>query len=86
PVAAVVFYRALIQGDDLAAIDAGVRELAAQGINPLPVFVTSLKDRAATAALEDLFARAAPGIVLNATAFAASALGPGWSGTALDRG
>ncbi|MEL4383143.1 cobaltochelatase subunit CobN, partial [Shewanella algae] len=65
PVAAVVFYRALIQGDDLAAIDAVVRELAAQGINPLPVFVTSLKDRAATAALEDLFARAAPGIVLN---------------------
>lgn len=86
PVAAVVFYRALVQGDDLAAIDAVVRELVAQGINPLPVFVTSLKDRAATAALDDLFGRTAPGIVLNATAFAASALGPGWSGTALDRG
>ena len=86
PVAAVVFYRALVQGDDLAAIDAVIAGLVAEGINPLPVFVTSLKDREATAILDDLFAQVAPGIVLNATAFAASTLGPNWSGTALDRG
>jgi len=86
PVAAVVFYRALVQGDDLAAIDAVVAGLVAEGINPLPIYVTSLKDRTATATLHALFDAADPGIVLNATAFAASALGPDWSGTALDRG
>lgn len=86
PVAAVTFYRALVQGDDLAAIDAVVAGLVAEGINPLPIYLTSLKDREATAILDDLFARAAPGLVLNATAFAASALGPNWTGTALDRG
>ncbi len=38
PVAALVFYRALVQAGDLAAIDALIAALQAAGLNPLPVF------------------------------------------------
>jgi len=39
----IVFYRALLQSGDLAVIDALCDALAAAGLNPLPVYVTSLK-------------------------------------------
>ncbi len=72
PVAAVVFYRALVQAGNLDVVDALVRGLAQAGLNPLPVFVSSLKDPVAAATLETLFAEAPPAVVLNATGFAVS--------------
>ena len=75
PVAAVTFYRALVQGGSLAPVDALIDGLAAQGLNPLPVFVSSLKDPVSAATLDALFRRAPPAVVLNATGFAVAAPG-----------
>ncbi len=44
PVAALVFYRALVQGAGLHPVNRLVRALLAEGLNPLPVFVASLKE------------------------------------------
>ena len=44
PTAALVFYRALVQGGNLKAVDAMITGLTKAGLNALPVFVASLKD------------------------------------------
>ncbi len=75
PVAALVFYRALVQAGNLWAVEAMIEGLAKEGINALPVFVASLKDPVAAATLEELLAEAPPDVILNATGFAFSAPG-----------
>ncbi|MBT9384740.1 cobaltochelatase subunit CobN [Pseudooceanicola sp. CBS1P-1] len=70
PTVPLVFYRALVQGAGLAPIDALTRALHQRGLNPLPVFVASLKDPVSAATLDDLFAETAPQVILNCTAFA----------------
>ncbi|MEK9751996.1 MAG: cobaltochelatase subunit CobN, partial [Rhodospirillaceae bacterium] len=75
PVAALVFYRALVQAGNLWAVEALIEGLAEAGLNALPVFVASLKDNVAAATLETLFEDAPPDVILNATGFAFSALG-----------
>src|SRR5205814_1190736 len=75
PVAPLVFYRALVQAADTAAVDAVVTALAARGLNPLPLFVQSLKDPQAQAILAEALTSAPPEIVLNATGFAVAAPG-----------
>jgi cobaltochelatase CobN len=75
PVAALVFYRALVQAGNLKAVDALIGGLREKGLNPLPVFVASLKDPVAAATLEELLIGAPPDVVLNATGFAVSVPG-----------
>lgn len=77
PLAAVVFYRALLQAGHLRAVDALVDALARHDVDTLPVYATSLKDPVCDAAIRRLFAEAAPDVILNATGFAVS--GPGAS-------
>ncbi|MEM8787277.1 MAG: cobaltochelatase subunit CobN [Pseudomonadota bacterium] len=77
PIAALVFYRALVQGAGLQPINRLVRALLRQGQNPLPIFVASLKDPLSAATLEQIFAQAPPDIVLNATSFAVGSAGAG---------
>ncbi len=77
PTAALVFYRALVQAGNTVAVDALVEGLRAAGLNPLPVFVSSLKDPVAGATLQSLLADAPPDVVLNATGFATSVPGAG---------
>jgi len=72
PIVAVTFYRALMLGAGLQPVDALVRALAAKGLNPLPVYVASLKDAVSAATLAQIFAMARPAVVLNATSFAVS--------------
>jgi cobaltochelatase CobN len=72
PVAAIVFYRALMQAGTLKPIDALIATLRARGLNPLPIFVNSLKDQVAAGLIEELFTTAKPDLVLNATGFAVS--------------
>ena len=74
PVAAIVFYRALLQGAGLNPVNQLCRALFRAGLNPLPVFVASLKDPVSVATLEFIFAAHPPSIVLNATSFAVSSL------------
>jgi cobaltochelatase CobN len=85
PLAAVVFYRALVHGGSTAPVDALVNALAEEGVAALPIFVASLKDRESEAFLTETFRRAPPAIVLNATAFAVSRIGADHTGTVLDR-
>jgi cobaltochelatase CobN len=81
PVAALVFYRALMQAANLAPVDALIASLDERGLNPLPVHAASLKDPVASAMVAETFDAAPPDIILNATGFALSA-----PGAATDRG
>ncbi|MEM7268704.1 MAG: cobaltochelatase subunit CobN, partial [Pseudomonadota bacterium] len=76
PVAPIVFYRALLQGAGLQPINRMVRALIREGLNPLPIFVASLKDQVSAATLASIFAEAPPSVVLNATSFAVSSPDP----------
>ena len=75
PVVALVFYRALVQAGNLWAVEAVIEGLVEAGLNPLPIFVASLKDQVAAATLETLMAEEPPAVILNATGFAVSAPG-----------
>ncbi|MEO0771780.1 MAG: cobaltochelatase subunit CobN [Pseudomonadota bacterium] len=70
PVVPIIFYRALVQGAGLNPINRLVRALMQSGLNPLPVFVASLKDPVSVATLTQLFTAAPPTVILNATSFA----------------
>ncbi|MFT6535630.1 MAG: cobaltochelatase CobN [Loktanella salsilacus] len=70
PIVPIVFYRALVQGGGLAPINRLVRSLTRAGLNPLPIFVASLKDSLSADTLDQLFSQAPPAAILNATAFA----------------
>lgn len=70
PVVPLIFYRALVQGAGLHPINRLVRSLLRKGLNPLPIFVASLKDPVSAATLETLFYAATPSLILNCTAFA----------------
>ena len=75
PVAAIVFYRALAQAANLAVIDGLIAELRNAGLNPLPVYASSLKDPLAAATLAKLLAVTPPDVILNTTGFALAAPG-----------
>jgi cobaltochelatase CobN len=84
PVVALTFYRALIQGGSLAPIDALIKALETQGLNALPIFISSLKDEVSAATIDHLFEQCSPDVVLNATGFAVSKPGNKWQTTPLD--
>ncbi|WP_150526047.1 cobaltochelatase subunit CobN [Roseibium sediminis] len=84
PVAAIVFYRALVQGAQTPPVDALIDGLATAGVNALPVFVSSLKEAESIGVLSSLFDGARPDVVINATAFAVSKAGAPHAGTPLD--
>jgi cobaltochelatase CobN len=72
PKAALVFYRALVAAGTTQAIDAHIEALVARGFDVAPIFVQSLKNPFAAELIAGTFARIAPDVVLNATAFAVS--------------
>jgi cobaltochelatase CobN len=80
PVVPIVFYRALVQGAGLDPITRLTKALLKRGLNPLPVFVASLKDPVSAATLETLFTQAPPSVILNATSFAVGSPHDGDSG------
>lgn len=81
PVVAMVFYRALLTGAGLQPVNRMVRALMREGMNPLPIYVASLKDAVSAATMATLFEQAPPAVVLNATSFAVSSPDPGdWRG------
>ncbi|MGH1330448.1 MAG: cobaltochelatase subunit CobN [Paracoccaceae bacterium] len=70
PIVPLIFYRALVQGAGLNPINRMVKSLLRQGLNPLPIFVASLKDPVSVATLTQLFEAAPPQVILNCTSFA----------------
>ena len=75
PVAALVFYRALVQADNVAPVRALVEALGRNGVNCLPVYCTSLKDPVSAGIIESLLVESEAGVVLNGTGFAVSTPG-----------
>ncbi|MGE0579044.1 MAG: cobaltochelatase subunit CobN [Reyranella sp.] len=71
PVALVVLYRANLVAADIAPITSLMGALERQGLAPLGVAVSSLKDPLVVPALDALVTRHRPAIVLNTTAFSA---------------
>jgi cobaltochelatase CobN len=71
PVLPIVFYRAMLLAGDTAPVDALCAALAARGLAPAPLCVTSLKDAEADAFLRDALARLDPAAIIAMTAFAA---------------
>jgi cobaltochelatase CobN len=84
PVAAITFYRALVQSGGLEPIEAMAEALAERGLNALPLFVSSLKDPVTIETLRGVFADAPPDVILNATGFAVSSPAGPTKGTVLD--
>jgi cobaltochelatase CobN len=71
PAALIVFYRANLMAADMAPVEALMASLDRQGLAPLAVAVSSLKDPAIETPLGELIRSAGPAIVLNTTAFSA---------------
>lgn len=75
PVAALLFYRALLQSGDLAPIDALLAALDEEGLDTLALGVSSLKDEAAAAMTLSVLGEVLPDLILTATGFAVSTPG-----------
>ncbi|WP_292413518.1 cobaltochelatase subunit CobN, partial [Mesorhizobium sp.] len=73
PIVPILFYRSMLLAADVAPIDALVDALHAQGIAPVPIFVSSLKDQASLAFVENALASLNPAAIVTATAFASGA-------------
>jgi len=84
PVAALVFYRAVLQGGNLAPVDALLEALARRGVNALPLYCTSLKEPVSAGLVRELAAEAGVELALNATGFAVSRPGAGRAETPFD--
>jgi cobaltochelatase CobN len=71
PVVPIIFYRAMLLAADTAPVDALCAALAARGVAPAALIVTSLKDSEAAPFLRDAFAKLDPAAIVTMTAFAA---------------
>ncbi len=72
PVAALVFYRALLQASNLEPVDDLIAALRRTGLNPLPIYVLGLKDPISASVVSQTLAEAPVDVILNTTGFAVS--------------
>ncbi len=84
PVVAITFYRALVQSGNLEPVDALIAALRARGLNPLPVYLQSLKETVSFGVVSAAFAESPPDVILNATGFAVSTPGAARTETPFD--
>ncbi|AZO74782.1 MULTISPECIES: cobaltochelatase subunit CobN [unclassified Mesorhizobium] len=73
PIIPILFYRSMLLAADVAPIDALVEALRSQGVEAVPIFVSSLKDPASLAFVENAIASLNPSAIVTATAFASGA-------------
>ncbi|WP_193336798.1 cobaltochelatase subunit CobN [Devosia beringensis] len=66
----ILFYRAALEGAGTATIEALIAALEAQGLAPVPILVSSLKEAACIAFVQQVLGAVAPAAVLNLTGFA----------------
>jgi cobaltochelatase CobN len=71
----IVFYRALVQSGNTAPVDALVAALSARRLQPLPIYIQSLKDGEAMALIAEALAAHPPAVILNATGFSVTTSG-----------
>ncbi|WP_027145300.1 cobaltochelatase subunit CobN [Mesorhizobium sp. WSM3626] len=73
PIIPILFYRSMLLAADVAPIDALAEALHSQGLAPVPIFVSSLKDPVSLAFVENAIASLKPAAIITATAFASGA-------------
>jgi cobaltochelatase CobN len=66
----ILFYRSTLEGAGTATLEALIAALRAEGLEPLPIAVASLKSPASIGFLKQAFARHEPQTILNLTGFA----------------
>src|SRR5215470_5012061 len=71
PVVPIIFYRAALLAADTSPIDDLCAALAARGVAPAPLVITSFKDAAAADFIRIALQRLHPAVVVTTTAFAA---------------
>lgn len=71
PVIPIIFYRSMLLAADVAPIEALCLALTARGLAPVPLFVTSLKDKDSSTFLAAALPRLEPSLIITTTAFAA---------------
>jgi cobaltochelatase CobN len=72
PVIALIFYRTQVQAANTVFIDTFCQRLHAQGLNPLPIAVASLKEAACLTQVEAWLEQSAAAVIINTTGFAQS--------------
>ncbi len=72
PVALLLFYRSHLQSGNTQMFDQLVCELEAQGINPLPIAIASLKDTESLALVNALLEQSQASLIINSTGFASN--------------
>ena len=75
PLAAITFYRSVLEGAQTAPIDALIDALQQRGIGTKAFYVASLKDRASIDVLSAGLEVRSPDVILNATSFAVASGG-----------
>lgn len=73
PIIPILFYRSMLLAADVVPIDALAEALRSRGLAPVPIFVSSLKDPASLAFVENAIASLKPAAIVTATAFASGA-------------
>ena len=66
----ILFYRAALEGAGTATLEALIGELERQGLAPVPIVVSSLKEGACVRFARAVFERFPPAAILNLTGFA----------------
>jgi len=66
----ILFYRAALEGAGTATIEALMAELVTQGLAPVPILVSSLKEGACVRFVQDVLAAITPAAIFNLTGFA----------------
>jgi len=69
PIAMVLFYRSHLQSGNTAMFDALINGLEKQGLNPLPVAISSLKNPESLVLVNELLEKSNASIILNTTGF-----------------
>ena len=72
PVVALLFYGTQVQASNTRFIDVFCQRLQAQGLNPLPIAVASLKEAECLAQVEAWLDETDAAVILNTTGFAQS--------------
>jgi cobaltochelatase CobN len=66
----LLFYRAALEGGGTATVEALVAEIGRQGLNAVPLLVSTLKEAACVRFVQGALARHPPSAILNMTGFA----------------
>ncbi|UJQ93211.1 cobaltochelatase subunit CobN [Mariluticola halotolerans] len=70
PITPILFYRAALEGAGTATLNRLIKTLVRQGLAPVPLVVSSLKDKTCVAFVQATFKSLPPDVILNLTGFA----------------